>query len=295
MKPYMKISKLVLLFVLTGVVPILAAPEGAWEHFTDGSIGRTAQFRVSGGVMIAAYVRKPKGPGPFPIVVNQVGGNGGVQKTYGFGRSTSGLVEEFVNEGWAVYSMDYRPGGGRTLNPIQYSDAVAGIEAARQLPFVDADRLAVMGGSHGAHVMSRVASMVNARCGVLYSPTLLDMGQMRRALKEEKDPVVLTRLKLIMSFVRDPAGLERTSALAEAPHVRFPLLIINGGTDISLPQWMVLEYVAKLRAAGKPVETYLPPIGPHGFFGGNTPEGKEARERTLAFLKKYLAPPAATR
>jgi hypothetical protein len=33
--------------------------------------------------------------------------------------------------------------------------------------------------------------------------------------------------------------------------------------------------------------------GDHGFYGGNTPEGQEGRKRTLAFLKKHLAPAPA--
>ena len=77
--------------------------------------------------------------------------------------------------------------------------------------------------------------------------------------------------------------------------MRCPLLIINGGTDVSLPQWMVHEYVGELQRASKDVETYLPATGDHGFYGGNTPEGQEARKRTVAFLKKRLAPPPAER
>jgi acetyl esterase/lipase len=143
-----------------------------------------------------------------------------------------------------------------------------------------------------------MASRVNARCAVLYSPTYFDYGQMQKALAEEKDPAILERMKLIRSIVDDhltgnPAAWEafkRASALTEAPQVRFPVLIIDGGNDISLPHWMVNEYVAKLRAAGKKVETYLPANGPHGFYYGDSPEAREAQKRTLVFFKKYLAP-----
>ena len=51
---------------------------------------------------------------------------------------------------------------------------------------------------------------------------------------------------------------------------------------------MVREYEAKLRAAGKTIETYLPEVGDHGFYGSSSPEAKEAQQRTLAFFKKYL-------
>jgi dipeptidyl aminopeptidase/acylaminoacyl peptidase len=289
------IANSTVLILLAAAVPLAAAPEGAWEQFPDGSTGRTTEFRGAGGVVIAAYVRKPAGPGPFPVVVNLHGGNPNVEGTYRYGRSASG----YVAAGWAIYSIDFRPNGpGRAgpLDPVEYEDTAAAIETARRLPFVDPERVALTGGSHGAHVINRMASRVDARCAVLSSPTWIDSGQMKRALEQEKDPVTLARLKLLTSFVdqiKDPAvraAFDRASALNEAAQVRFPLLIIDGGQDISLPQWMVNEYVAKLRAAGKTVETYLPKTGEHGFDSGTSPEGKEAQQRSFAFLKKYLAP-----
>ena len=259
-------------------------------------------FRGAGGVTIAAYIRKPDGDGPFPLIINLHGGGPNAESTYRYGRSPGGLVAQYLAGGWAVYSMDFR-GEQRTapMDPIEYDDTVAGIETARHLPFVDPERIALTGASHGAHVMHRMASRVNARCAVLYSPTYIDTGQMKRAIEQEKDPATVERLKLIMSFVaqlKSPAArdaFDRASALAEAPSARFPLLIIDGGTDISLPQWMVRECAAKMRAAGKEVETYLPESGDHGFYGGPSPEGKEAQERTFAFFKKYLTPAAARR
>jgi cephalosporin-C deacetylase len=278
---------------------LLVAQEPAWERFPDGSNGHVTEFRGAGGVPIAAYVRKPAGSGPFAMVIHLHGGGPSVGKTYRFGRSTSGAVAAYLAEGWAVYAIDFRPNGqGRAapMDPIEYDDTMAAIETARHLPFVDSDRIAITGGSHGGHVMNRMASRVDARCAVLSSPTWIDSGQMARGIREEKDRETVDRLKLLASFVdqiKDRAVRERfdhASALEEAPRVRCPLLIIDGGEDVSLPQWMVKEYVARLRAAGKTVETYLPAAGNHGFNNGNSPEAREAEERSLAFLKRYLAP-----
>lgn len=288
-------------WVLVAGAALLAAPEGAWEKFPDGSTGRTTEFRGAGGVVIPAYVRKPAGSGPFPVVVNLHGGGPSVENTYRYGRGTNGAVADYIAAGWAIYSIDFRPNGpGRAapMDPIEYEDTAAAIETARRLAFVDPKRMALMGGSHGGHVTNRMASRVDARCAVLSSPTWIDSGQMKRGVEQEKDPAVVERLKLLTSFVdqiKDPAvraAFDRASALSEAGQVRFPLLIIDGGEDISLPQWMVNEYVEKLRAAGKTVETYLPKAGNHGFNNGASPEGKEAQQRTFAFLKKYLGPEA---
>ena len=196
-----------------------------------------------------------------------------------------------------MYAIDYRPNGaGRAapMDPVEYEDTMAAIETARRVAFVDGERIALTGGSHGGHVMNRMASRVNARCAVLSSPTWIDSDQMRRGIDREKDAATVERLKLLLSFVdqiKDPAvraAFDRASALAETAEVRMPLLIIDGEEDVSLPQWMVNEYVAKLRGAGKTVETYLPKTGNHGFDNGSSPEGREAQRRTMEFLKRHL-------
>ncbi len=278
---------------------LLAVAVVCAESFPDGSTGEVTEFAGAGGAKIAAYVRKPAGAGPFAMVINLHGGGPSVEATYRYGRSTGGQVSKFLAEGWAVYSIDYRgngPGRAAPMDPIEYDDTLAAIETARHLPFVDSARIALAGGSHGGHVMNRMAARVNARCAVLASPTWIDSGQMERGIREEKNPEIVARLQLLMSFVgqmKDRAVRERfdrASALAEAGQVRCPLLIIDGGEDVSLPHWMVSEYVDRLRAAGKTVETYLPATGNHGFNNGTSPEAHEAEARTLAFLKKYLAP-----
>jgi dipeptidyl aminopeptidase/acylaminoacyl peptidase len=283
---------------------LLAAPTESWEKFSDGSLGRTTDFHGVGGADIAAYIRKPAGDGPFPVVLYLHGGGPSVENTYRFGRSTNGVVEEYLALGWAVYAIDFRtngPGRAGPMDPNEYEDTVDGIKALRQMPFVDGKRVALTGASHGGHVLNRVVSRVDVSCAVLNSPTWIDSGQMKRGIEQEKNPAVVERLKLLTSFVdklQDPAvraAFDKASALDEAPQVRCPLLIIDGGEDISLPHWMVVEYMVKLHESGKTVDAFLPAAGEHGFAGGSTPEAKEARDRSLAFLKKYLAPTPASK
>ncbi len=115
------------LVLLTGAATVRGADEATWEHLSDGSLGRETEFQGVGGVSIPAYVRKPEGPGPFPVVVLLHGGRFGKAATVGLGRSTRSPVADFLREGWAVYSIDYRPHETIGLVPIETDDTVEAI------------------------------------------------------------------------------------------------------------------------------------------------------------------------
>ena len=55
------------------------------------------------------------------------------------------------------------------------------MKQARKLPFVDPNRLGILGGSHGGHVTSRLISRVDARGAVLYAPAALDLIEVKKA------------------------------------------------------------------------------------------------------------------
>ncbi|MCX7017031.1 MAG: hypothetical protein NTW86_31470, partial [Candidatus Sumerlaeota bacterium] len=72
----------------SGSAPASAPQLGEWEQFPDGSTGRVMDYAGAGGVTIAGYLRKPAGPGPFPVVVALHGGGHFPNATYGMGKST---------------------------------------------------------------------------------------------------------------------------------------------------------------------------------------------------------------
>src|SRR5689334_6328144 len=106
----------------------LAVAEDAWETMPDGSQGQVTEFRGIGDVAIKAYVRKPAGPGPFPVVILGHGGRPSPQATLGMGRSQQSPTEDFIKAGWAVYSIDYRPSEQIAIVPIEYEDTVEAVK-----------------------------------------------------------------------------------------------------------------------------------------------------------------------
>ncbi|MFB3828215.1 MAG: alpha/beta hydrolase family protein [Bryobacteraceae bacterium] len=286
----------------------LVEAEEPWERFDDGSAGRVTTFTGAGGVEVPAYLRKPAGPGPFPVVVLLHGGAASPPVTYSLGRATIPPVADFVAAGWAVFCADFRPKAA--ARSIEWEDAIAAIETARRLPFIDGRRVALFGGSHGAGVIARLTSRTDVQCAVLCAPAALDLIEVSKAVNRGVEVVGVLKKMIaeaekrhgatMAEIEKDPAKYNYESALTEASRVRFPILIVNGRNDTSSPTPVVQAYADRLRALGKTVDTYFPDNGLHGFYFGFldnrgtgkppnvTAETKEAARLAVAFIRKHF-------
>jgi endo-1,4-beta-xylanase len=294
----MTVKKLLAVLLLAGVASAGRAAGDDWEKLPDGSTGKETSYRGVGDIVIPAYVRKPAGPGPFPVVVLLHGGKYSKQATLGLGRSQKSPVRDFISAGWAVYSIDYRPQDKIVLDPTEIDDCVLAVKAVRQLPFIDPKRVGLHGGSHGANLTSRLATRVPVSGAVLCAPAALDLIEVKKSLgRGEKLVMILSKLVADMEkrygataeeIEKDPKKYGYSSGLTEVAEVKCPLLIVNGKNDDNSPTSIIDVYAKKLRGAGKPVDTYLPENGPHGFYYGrpDIPEWKEATKRSVAFFAK---------
>jgi endo-1,4-beta-xylanase len=298
----MNLKHLFVLALLAGTGPAGAAlAADDWDRFPDGSTGRVTEFRGVGGIAIPAYIRRPSDPGPFPVVILLHGGRHGEQPTYALGRSMRSPTVDFIKEGWAVYSIDYRPAEQIAIVPIETDDTIEAIKTVRQLPFIDPDHVGLMGGSHGANVASKVISRVNTSGAILCAPAALDLIEVKKAVAAgEKVVPILKKLIGDMEneygapaeeIEKDPAKYGYHTAMTDAEDVRCPVLIINARNDDNSPIPVIAAYVKKLRAASKDIETYLPETGGHGFYWGrpDIPEYHEATRLAVAFFQKQFA------
>jgi dipeptidyl aminopeptidase/acylaminoacyl peptidase len=284
------------------LLPAMMAQESAarkWETFADGSAGQITEFAGIDGTIIPAYVRKPAGQGPFPVVMLIHRHTYSKEATDELGRSTQHPVTDFLAAGWAIYSLDFRPNPPVTLDPREWDDAVRAVQTAARLPFIDAGRVAVFSGGHGANTWARVISRVDVRAAVLCAPAVLDLIEVSHAIARHEAvfpqlPQMISKLEqqsgvTIDRIEKDPAKYHYESALTEAASVRCPVLIIQGRKDMGSPISVVDIYVARLRAAGKHAETYIPDSGTHAFYSGYptaTPETAVAASRAVAFIRK---------
>ena len=150
-------------------------------HITEEVNGETVHLmyvEVWDGLYAPIGVRKPEGDGPFPMVLMASGNGGeGMRWIRGAVRNRAYTMDRLVEAGFACAWLRYRTevelgynsGGkfvrdvrqGREMfnrSPLEYEDELAIAEYLKTLHWVDSDRIAVIGSSHGGEMALKIAS-----------------------------------------------------------------------------------------------------------------------------------------
>ncbi|MGH8129982.1 MAG: S9 family peptidase [Steroidobacteraceae bacterium] len=220
---------------------------------------------------IPAWIYKPTGSGPHPVLINIHGGPEG-QSQPTFNISTQQWAVEL---GYAVIHPNVRgsTGYGKTYvaldNGMKREDSVKDIGAlldwiAKQ-PDLDARRIVVIGGSYGGYMT--LASMTHYHdrlrgaidiVGISNFVTFLEStAEYRRDLRrpeygDERDPKM-------REF------LEKISPLNNAGKISKPMLVVQGLNDPRVPVTESEQLVAKIRANGGEVWYLVGLNEGHGF------------------------------
>ena len=130
------------------------------------------------GLYTPIGLRKPPGDGPFPIVLLAAGnGGGGMPWVREWVRTRGYIMDQLLEAGYACAWLRYRTevelgyheGGrlvrdmrqGRELfnrSPLEYEDEISVIEYVKTLPYIDPDRVGIVGMSHGGEMVLKITS-----------------------------------------------------------------------------------------------------------------------------------------
>lgn len=133
------------------------------------------------GLYAPIGVRKPEGDGPFPMILLASGNGGGGMAWVRDAIANRGyIMDRLLDAGYACAWLRYRSevelgyheGGpivrdtrqGRDLfnrSPLEYEDEIAIIDHLKTLPWVDADRIGLIGMSHGGEMVLKLTSEYN--------------------------------------------------------------------------------------------------------------------------------------
>ena len=167
-----------------------------------------------------------------------------------------------------------------------YADILAAADYAANLPCVDAQRMAIMGGSYGGYMTAwavghtdRFACAIADRLvGNLHSMAGTTDFAWRHGAYFGGDSW------------NDPLPLWQQSPLAFAGHIKTPLLILHSDGDLRCPAGQAEELFAALRMQGKTVEfVRYPAETSHGMSRNGPPSLRLDRlQRNLSWLNRWL-------
>ncbi|HEY5666737.1 MAG TPA: prolyl oligopeptidase family serine peptidase [Gammaproteobacteria bacterium] len=209
--------------------------------------------------LIPAWLYRPPGEGPFPVVVSIHGGPESQARP-----AFSSTYQLWIRElGVAVLVPNVRgsDGYGKTYvgldNGFRREDSVRDIGSLLDWidtrPSLDGDRVAVFGGSYGGYMVLASAVHFSDRLraavdivGISSFVTFLENTQdYRRDLRrveygDERDPVMR-------------AHLEKISPINNVEKIRVPLFVVQGQNDPRVPVTEAEQIVAALRQEGREV------------------------------------------
>jgi len=256
----------------------------SYDTFDKGNDNRTRK--------IPAWVYRPRGDGPFPVVVSIHGGPEG-QTRPGFSSTYQMWVDKL---GVAVVLPNVRgsAGYGKSYlaldNGMKREDSVKDIGALLDWigtePDLDASRVAVFGGSYGGymvlassvHYSDRLKAAVDI-VGISNFVTFLENTQdYRRDLRrveygDERDPAMR-------------AHLQKISPLNNVEKIEIPMLIVQGQNDPRVPVTESGQIVEALREQGQTV-WYMNALNEgHGY---RKKENRDIyQQATVLFLQEHL-------
>lgn len=226
----------------------------------DGFVApEPVRYRTFDGREIPAFVYRPAGPGPHPVIVSI---HGGPESQYRPGFSST--VQSWVKElGAAVIAPNVRgsSGYGKTylaldngmLRENSVRDVGALLDWIAAQPDLDEERVMVYGGSYGGYMV--LASLVHFGERLRGGVDIVGISDFVTFLENTQDYRRDLR-RVEYGDERDPRMREFLAGIAPLRHadrIVTPLFVIQGQNDPRVPVTEAEQIVREVRASGRPV------------------------------------------
>ncbi len=247
-------------------------------RLTDGMLGGIdpadlvipdlIHYPTHDGRDVPAWLYRPAGAGPFPVVLSIHGGPESQERA-----NYSGLYQYLLSRGIGVLAPNVRgsTGYGKTYQKLihhdwggaELLDFKAAAEYLRGLDWVNPDRLGVYGGSFGGFAtlscVSRLPEYWAAAVDIVGPSNLVTFAK----------AVPPTWRRMMAKWVGDPETevdfLMERSPITYVDQIRAPLFVIQGANDPRVVQGESDQIVARLRERGVDVRYDVYEDEGHGF------------------------------
>lgn len=242
-------------------------------------------------------MRKPPGDGPFPAVLFLHGGLG--QNPMANLRRNAlrqPAQSRFLAWGYVTVAATRRAIRHDPQDRGVIEDTLQLVRAVRALPFVDAESVALYGGSGGGTLVLEVASVSDEVAAVVAGEpaTIIYMGMFTRdhiIFDNDGRPTGDRRWDVMNQDARALYTKEiQSTTRRKLSGLATPALILHGDQH-ALKEFNFEIFVPEMRALEKPVTLKTYPGEPHGFYWGqglDTAQGLKANQDADAFLRKHI-------
>lgn len=252
---------------------------------------RPIRFESRDGLMMYGYITLPEAAvrgEKVPLVVNPHGGPQGIRDSWGFNPET----QLFASRGYATLQVNFRISGGYGKQFLQagfkqigrklMEDIEDGVEYALSQGWVDKEKIAIYGGSHGGYatLMGLVKTPNLYTCGVDYVG-VSNIETFFESFPEYWKP--LTRMvKEIWYDLDDPKEAEiarEVSPFFQIGKIIKPLFVVQGANDPRVNINESDQIVSALREKGFEIPYMVKYNEGHGF---------QREENRMDFYKAML-------
>ncbi len=216
-------------------------------------------FQSFDGLEVPAFVYRPEGSGPHPVVVDIHGGPEGQSRP-----RFSSVIQSWVAElGVAVVHPNVRGSSGYGRTYVGLDDGMKREDSVRDIgalldwiadqPDLDEDRVVVYGGSYGGYMV--LASLLHYSDRLRGGVDIVGISDFLTFLENTQDYRRDLR-RPEYGDERDPemrAFFEEISPLRNADRIQAPLFVIQGQNDPRVPVTESEQIVRQVRANGRPV------------------------------------------
>lgn len=260
---------------------------------------------MSGALKINAFTVRLDVAGRSPAVILNHGGTDGV--TW----ATKQRARDLAQAGYAVFASAYRGEGGSDgeieIAAGEVNDVLEGMKWFAKQPYVDADRIGMLGSSHGALIGLLAAARDPRVKALVFAYGVADIYAWYAYLVQSKQlgTDAITRRVYGNGPVDKPKNFLERHGLRVVPQLpkAMPILIQQGELDVIVPPAQARALAAELTRFKKPFTLEVYPNSAHGFvtareavikrFGADSVqalESERAWQQAVAFLNSNLEP-----
>ncbi|PZU25958.1 MAG: S9 family peptidase [Chryseobacterium sp.] len=255
---------------------------------------RPIEFKSRDGLTIHGYITLPKAAlqgQKVPLIVNPHGGPQGIRDNWGFNPET----QLFASRGYATLQVNFRISGGygkefqtsgyKQIGRKAMDDVEDGVKYVIQQGWVDKDKVAIYGGSHGGYatLMGLIKTPDLYACGVDYvgvSNIFTFFDSFPEYWKPYKEMV-----KQIWYDLDNPEEAKiakEVSPVFQIDKIKKPLFVVQGANDPRVNINESDQIVKALRSKGFEVPYMVKYDEGHGF--GKEPNRLELYKSMLGFF-----------